>query len=112
MRRSRFLRFAAPELLRDPEGHGPGPGRADTLFLLGFYAEENWGAWGWGARERWKTDREVMGKMTLTPGIWRQVAEEEAGQQHQKGRSVGGSGVSLRERARGVRLANNSSFIL
>lgn len=55
-----------------------------------------------------------MGKMTLTPGIWRQVAEEEeeAGQQRQKGRSVGGSGVSLRERARGVRLANNSSFIL
>lgn len=44
--------------------------------------EDSLGAWGegrgvgeWGG---WKTDRGVMGKMTLIPGIWRQVAEEES----------------------------------
>lgn len=53
-------------------------GQADTLLLLGFYVEERrWWGGGLGARERRRTDREVMGKMTLTPGTWRQVAEEE-----------------------------------
>lgn len=35
---SRFLQFAVGET---------SPGQADTLFLLTFYVEENWGAWGW-----------------------------------------------------------------
>lgn len=58
-------------------GKRPPLGQADTLLLLGFYVQEKWWWGGSGARERRRTDREVMGKMTLTPGTWRQVAEEE-----------------------------------
>lgn len=66
------------------DGKGNDPGQADPLLFLGFYSD----AWrtalerggrggGWVSGGWWKTDRGVMGKMTLIPGTWRQVAEEE-----------------------------------
>lgn len=51
----------------------PGPGR--HAFVIRFLCEREVG--GSGARERRRADGEVVGKMTLTPGTWRQVAEEE-----------------------------------
>lgn len=53
------------------------PGQADTLFLLTFYVEENWGAWGWRVGGKGEMENRRGGQMTVTPGIWRQVAEEE-----------------------------------
>lgn len=56
-----------------PRGKRPRP--SGRSFVIRFLCGRELGSVGVG--ERWGTDREVIGKMTLTPGIWRQVAEEE-----------------------------------
>lgn len=72
---TRFLRFAAPELLLDRGGSVPG--QVDAPLLSGFHVVEDWEAWGKvGGRGEVENRQGVTGKMTLTPGIWRQVAEE------------------------------------